>query len=72
MGSQKYPYEITIALDNNDDILGWDRVCIGAIELFGMPGGRYITDIGTESMTWLFCDPKDAVLFKLKFSEHTL
>jgi hypothetical protein len=52
--------------------MGWDEVCIHTIELFGLPGSRYITDIGSESMDWIFKDSKDALLFKLKFSEVTL
>jgi hypothetical protein len=52
--------------------MGWDEVCIHTIELFGLPGTRYITDIGSESMDWIFKDVKDALIFKLKFSELTL
>jgi hypothetical protein len=47
----------------------WDTLCGSAIELFGLPGGRYITDISEHSMTWSFRSEKDALLFKLKFSE---
>jgi hypothetical protein len=50
-------------------MLRWDQICIDAIELFGLPGGRYITDIGGDSMDWIFRDQRDAVLFRLKFSE---
>ena len=59
-------------LNDPNDIMGWDQVCIHTIELFGLPGKRYITDIGSESMDWIFKDPKDALIFKLKFSEVTL
>jgi len=49
--------------------MAWDEVCYKAIDLFGLPGDRYITDISTEWMDWIFKDPKDAIIFKLKFSE---
>jgi hypothetical protein len=65
----EFTYSVTIRLNNPDDILGWDNVCARAIELFGLPGGRYITDIGNDRMDWIFKDSKDALLFKLKFSE---
>jgi hypothetical protein len=65
----EFTYSVTIRLINPDDILGWDNVCARAIELFGLPGGRYITDIGNDRMDWIFKDSKDALLFKLKFSE---
>ena len=69
MRDPEYAHSVTVALDNNDDILRWDQICIDAIDLFGLPGGRYITDIGGDSMDWIFRDVRDAVLFKLKFSE---
>jgi len=65
----EYTHSITVALDNKDDMLRWEQICIDAIDLFGLPGGRYITDIGGNSMDWIFRDVRDAVLFKLKFSE---
>jgi hypothetical protein len=34
-----------------------------------LPGDRFITDIGPEAMTWAFRDVRDALIFKLKFSE---
>jgi hypothetical protein len=47
----------------------WDTLCANAVELFGLPGDRYITDLSEQSMTWSFCNKKDALLFKLKFAE---
>lgn len=72
MRDPEYPHTVTVRLNDPDDIMGWDEVCIHTIELFGLPGKRYITDIGSESMDWIFKDPKDALIFKLKFSEVTL
>jgi len=68
----EYTHTVTVRLNNPDDIIGWDEVCIRAIELFGLPGKRYITDIGGNCMDWIFKDSKDALLFKIKFSEVTL
>ena len=65
-----YTYSCRVTLgDDLDNILRWDEVCYKAVELFGLPGGRYITDIGGECMDWIFKDEKDALLFKLKFGE---
>jgi hypothetical protein len=47
----------------------WDEISIYAIERFGLPGDRYITDIGPERMKWSFRDPRDALMFKLRWSE---
>ena len=70
MHDPDYAYPVTVALYRND-IPHWDKICIEAMELFGLPGGRYITDIGSNSMDWIFRDHQDALLFKLKFSEVT-
>lgn len=72
MRDPEYTHTVTVRLNDPDDIMGWDEVCIHTIELFGLPGTRYITDIGSESMDWIFKDPKDALIFKLKFSEVTV
>jgi hypothetical protein len=53
-----------------DTIFRWDQVTAEAVELFGLPGDRYITDISEEQMTWSFCSAQDAVLFQLKFGEY--
>jgi hypothetical protein len=47
----------------------WDNVCIYAIEHYGLPGCRYITDISADRMIWSFKDPRDALMFKLRWSE---
>ena len=73
MTDSKYQNHCTINWGlKADTIKGWDEICIASIELFGLPGGRYITDMGPDKMIWSFCDPKDALLFKLKFSEVTV
>jgi hypothetical protein len=40
-----------------------------AIELFGLPGDRYITDLGDKSIKWSFKSAQDSTLFRLKFGE---
>ena len=47
----------------------WNDISIWCMETFGLPGDRYITDISTEHMTWLFKCDKDAVFMKLKFGD---
>ena len=50
-------------------IAAWDNVCVYALEHFGLPGQRYITDISEHRMIWSFKDPRDALMFKLRWSE---
>jgi hypothetical protein len=68
----EFNYPIRVVLENDmNNILRWDKLCSDAIMLFGLPGDRYITDIGGACMDWIFRDPKDALLFRLRFSEVT-
>ena len=66
----EFNHPVTVYWGRGDDTMDyWDRLCIASIELFGCPGDKFITDIGPDKMTWSFRDPKDAFIFKLKFSE---
>lgn len=49
----------------------WNEVCARAMEMFGLPGHRYITEANINNMVWKFRDPNDALIMRLKFSEHT-
>ena len=70
MREPKYQHHCTIPwTDRKNPMFYWDDVCANAVELFGLPGDRYITDISERSMTWSFRSDQDAVLFRLKFSE---
>jgi hypothetical protein len=51
-------------------VRSWNEICADGIELFGLPGDRYITHATQDSLTWKFSDAQDALLFRLKFSEH--
>jgi len=65
-----YIYHCTIPWrDQANPMFYWDTLCADAVDLFGLPGDRYITDISEQSMTWSFNTSHDAVLFRLKFGE---
>jgi hypothetical protein len=66
----EFAYPVTVRWGRGADTMEyWDQMSIASIELFGLPGDRFITDIGADAMTWSFRSDKDALLFKLKFSE---
>ena len=52
-----------------DTMSAWNEICAQGMEMFGLPGGRYITDANVTDMTWYFRDPHEALLMTLKFSE---
>ena len=48
-----------------DDIPLWDKKCIRVIESFGLPGGKYETELTENYMIFHFKDPQDALVAKL-------
>ena len=66
----EFAYPVTVHWGRGSDTMAyWDRLCIASIEMFGCPGDKFVTDISADRMIWSFRDPKDAFIFKLKFSE---
>lgn len=66
----EYTHHCTVPwVDRKNPMFYWDTLCASAVELFGLPGDRYITDISEQSMTWSFRNDKDALLFRLKFGD---
>jgi len=46
----------------------WNEACAWALEQFGLPGDRYVTNPSADSMTFLFRHREDAVLMILRWS----
>ena len=55
-----------------DGPMSWNEVCAQIVEDFGLPGDRYVTDVGLYDMGFVFKNPQDLLLFKLKWSEYEL
>ena len=65
----KYPVVIPWS-QTLDSVTAWNEICAQGMEMFGLPGNKYITEANVNDMTWYFRDPKDALLMTLKFSEQ--
>jgi hypothetical protein len=53
-----------------DTVSAWNEICAQGMEMFGLPGHRYITDANINDMTWWFKDEHNALIMALKFSEQ--
>jgi hypothetical protein len=51
-------------------IVWWNELCAKVVEHFGLPGGKYKTDLSSDWMKFQFYDEKDAFLCKIMLSEH--
>lgn len=72
MRDPEFVHPVTIRWGRGADTMDyWDQLSIASIELFGLPGDRYVTDITADDMTWFFKNKQEALIFKLKFSEVT-
>ena len=68
---ESYQYPVVIPWSARvDTVTAWNEICAQGMEMFGLPGGRYITDANVTDMTWWFKDEHDALLMTLKFSEQ--
>lgn len=61
--------EVNVPWDNQPNIW-WNETCALIIEHFGLPGGKYITDVSTECMKFIFYNEKDAFLCKILVSDR--
>jgi hypothetical protein len=68
---ESYQYPVVIPWSAQvDTVTAWNEICAQGMEMFGLPGGRYITDANVTDMTWWFKDEQDALIMTLKFSEQ--
>jgi hypothetical protein len=58
-------YAVKHTWDTNPTTSRWNEVCIWVVEHFGLPGGRYITDLSGDYMVWYFENEQDQLLMTL-------
>lgn len=47
----------------------WNDTCADIMENFGLPGGKYKTEVSHNSMNFIFYDERDALMCRLLVSE---
>ena len=50
----------------------WNESCADVVEVFGLPGGRYTTQVNPDLMIFNFVSKKDADLCRILLSEKIL
>ena len=48
----------------------WNETCAVICEHFGLPGGKYVTEVNTECMNFVFYNDKDALMCKMLVSDR--
>lgn len=59
---------ITVPWENQNDTW-WSETCADIIEVFGLPGNRYTTEVSTECMKFFFKTEQDALMCKIMISD---
>ena len=47
----------------------WNETCADIVEHFGLPGGRYVTEVSSECMKFILHDDRDALMCRLLVSD---
>ncbi len=48
----------------------WNHTCANIIEVFGLPGHKYRTEVSAEAMIFYFNNEKDAFMCQIMVSEE--
>jgi hypothetical protein len=54
-------YPVKIYWKNGDTLSAWDEKCIELMEIFGLPGGKYITTFSEDFLEIKFYNERDAI-----------
>jgi hypothetical protein len=55
---------------NNQNVPWWNETCAMVLEVFGLPGNRFVYTPNTDFMTFSFKSKKDADLCRILLSER--
>ena len=62
-------HEVTLDWEPHHTTIWWNERCAQVLEVFGLPGDRYVYTPSADFMTFKFKDKRDAFLCKIMFSE---
>jgi hypothetical protein len=63
--SQQADTRVRIPWKMGDTVTYWNETCAQAIEMFGLPGDKFTTQLTEDHLDFIFRDEKDAILFEL-------
>jgi len=64
-----FPHPVRVNWDNQT-IPWWNECCAMVLEVFGLPGHRFIYHPFEDYMEFLFASEKDAIMCKLLLSDR--
>jgi hypothetical protein len=65
------PSDHEVIIDwNNQSVPWWNECCAMVVEVFGLPGDRFVYTPSVDFMTFTFKNKKDADLCRILLSER--
>ncbi len=60
-----FKHVVQVPWDHRQTSSNWTELCVEAIQIFGLPGDRYITHANEDCMDFMFKTERDAIHFSL-------
>jgi hypothetical protein len=60
---------VTVPWQNQSNVW-WNQTCADIMEVFGLPGGRYQTEVSSKAMVFHFKNEKDAFMCRIMISDQ--
>lgn len=60
---------VTVFWKNQSNVW-WNETCADILEVFGLPGEKYTTEVSPDSMKFHFKNYKDAFMCKIMISQE--
>lgn len=62
------PTTVCLTWELRDNMENWNDACAWALEQFGLPGGKFQTELTENWMKFKFRNPHDATIMALRFA----
>lgn len=67
---KNYPYPVKINWTNENGTIYWNETCAMVLEVFGLPGNRFVYKPYFDYMVFAFSNEKDAIMCKILLSDR--
>ena len=63
---------VVVPYSTGENGIWWNETCAMVLEVFGLPGNRYTTQMNPDLIAFNFTSPKDAAMCKILLSDRLL
>ena len=64
---QGFIYPVRIRFNNE---IKWNEICANIVEVFGLPGHRFVSEVNIDDFKIIFKSKKDKIMCEMLLSEH--